>query len=47
MLDHNLQEVPLTKEFVNPVIILGTLSLNGPDPSTARATDVTPTSFKV
>jgi hypothetical protein len=46
-IDHNLQTVLLTKTFVNPVVIMGALSFNGPHPSTVRVMEVTSTSFQV
>merc|ERR1712003_497715 len=46
-IDHNLQTVLLEKTFVNPVVIMGALSFNGPHPSTVRVMSVTSTSFQV
>ena len=46
-LDHNLQTVNLAQDYVNPIVILGTLSFNGGDPSTVRVKDVTANSFAV
>ncbi len=46
-LDHNLQTVNLGQSYNNPVVIMGTLSYNGGDPSTVRVKDVTANSFAV
>ena len=46
-LNHNLQTVNLAQDYVNPIVILGTLSFNGGDPSTVRVKDVTANSFAV
>jgi hypothetical protein len=46
-LDHNLQQVDLQGTYVNPVVILGTLEYNGPDPSTVRVSNVQSNSFQV
>lgn len=46
-IDHTETVVQMTHTFINPVVIMGTLSFNGGHPSTVRVYDVTPTSFKV
>ena len=46
-LNHNLQTVNLAQDYVNPIVIMGTLSFNGGDPSTVRVKDVTANSFAV
>jgi hypothetical protein len=46
-LDHQWQTVQMNNVYVNPVVIMGALSLNGPDPSTVRVKDVTGYQFTV
>jgi len=40
MLTHEMHTVIMTHTFVNPVVIMGTLSYNGQHPSTVRVMNV-------
>jgi hypothetical protein len=46
-LNHQAKMVNLDHPFVNPVVILGTLSFNGPHASTVRVRNVESQSFEV
>jgi len=46
-LTHEIQTVTMTHTFVNPVVIMGTLSYNGRHPSTVRVMNVQSNSFDV
>lgn len=46
-INHEVYTVVLEHTYVNPVVIMGTLSFNGGHPSTVRVFDVTENSFKV
>jgi len=46
-LNHEIKTVKLDHSFVNPVVIMGTLSYNGRHPSTVRVMNVQSTSFDV
>jgi hypothetical protein len=46
-INHEIVTVQLTHKYVNPVVIMGTLSYNGHHPSTVRVKNVKSDSFDV
>jgi hypothetical protein len=45
--DHNWKRVGLTKSFSNPIVIVKSISRNGPEPAELRMRNVGPTGFEV